>query len=146
MSDHAAHPAENAILIVVGAHLRAEIDDRPIAYALLDHVRERLAPEHDVIVCTDLWYLNNDDLRARPTISVGAPNVNALTAYLGDKLPSVYVVDGRCIVQADFEHAEPAACCWGTNAGQTIAAVDIFVSRFLDEFLRQHALLADAEG
>jgi hypothetical protein len=137
---------EFSVIIVVGAHLDAERDDRPIAYALLDRVRSMIAPDQDATVCTDLWYLNNDDLRARPTISVGPPRVNALAAYLADRLPSVYVVDGRCMVQADFEHDDPAASCWGMQASQTAAAVDVFASRFLEEFLRRHALLADAEG
>ena len=144
--DQAGFEPEHAVIIVVGAHLEAERDDRPIAYALRERVRARLRRGQDVTVCTDVWYLNNGELRARPTISVGPPRVNALTAYLADRLPSVYVVDDRCMVQADFENDEPAASCWGVNARQTIAAVEAFASRFLDEFMRRQSLLADAEG
>ncbi|MBL8759819.1 MAG: hypothetical protein JNL50_00810 [Phycisphaerae bacterium] len=144
--DQAAFEPENAVIIVVGAHLDAEREDRPIAYALRERVRARLSRGRDAAVCTDVWYLNNDNLRALPTISIGPPRVNALAAYLADRLPSVFVVDDRCIVQADFEHDEPAASCWGVGTRQTIAAVEVFASRFLDEFMRRHALLADAEG
>ena len=87
---------DRTLLIVVGAHLRAEMSDRRIAYGL----RDRLLAHVDawdtppaVIVCTDLWYLNHDDLRRCPTISIGAPEVNALTAYLADRLDSVLAVD-----------------------------------------------------
>lgn len=145
-SDLAGFVPENAVIIVVGAHLEAERDDRPIAYALRERVRVRLPRGQDATVCTDVWYLNNDELRDRPTISIGAPRVNALAAYLADRLPSVYVVDDQCMVQADFENDEPAASCWGVNTRQTIAAVDVFASRFLDEFMRRQSLLADAEG
>ena len=147
--DQAGFEPENAVLIVVGAHLEAERDDRPIAYALRERVRARLPKGQDATVCTDVWYLNNEELRARPTIPIGPPRVNALAAYLADRLPSVYVVDDRCIVQADFENDEPAASCWGVNPRQTIAAiaaVEAFASRFLDEFMRRQSLLADAEG
>ena len=144
--DSVGFEPENAVIIVVGAHVEAEREDRPIAYALRERVRARLPRGWDATVCTDVWYLNNDELRGRPTISVGPPRVNALAAYLADRLPSVYVVDDRCMVQADFENDEPAASCWGVNARQTIAAVDVFASRFLDEFMRRQSLLADAEG
>jgi len=86
-------------------------------------------------VCSDLWYLNNEALRSRPTVSVGGPDVNALTAYLADKLPSVLAVEDEYLVQMDPELVDVAACCWGAEAGATLAAVDGFAERYLDEFL-----------
>ena len=107
---------DRTLLIVVGAHLRAEMSDRRIAYGL----RDRLLTHVDawdtppaVIVCTDLWYLNHDDLRRCPTISIGAPEVNALTAYLADRL----------------------ACCWGVDVESTIAAVVAFSDHHLESFI-----------
>ncbi|MBI1190008.1 MAG: hypothetical protein GC200_04920 [Tepidisphaera sp.] len=129
-----------AILIVTGAHLAAETHDRPLAYALREQVlaacdaREMgLAPD-DVIVCSDLWMMNHDDLRALPTICVGAPGVNALAAFLASRVPSVLAVEGVYVVQMQDEPT-PVACCWGRDEGATAAAVEAFVLRHLEAFL-----------
>lgn len=131
----------SALPIVVGGHLRAEVEDRPTAIALRDALIARapvgfpLAP----VVVTDLWYLNSDPLRAQPTISVGRPEVNALSAYLADKLPSVLAIDDRLIVQLDPDLTDPAASCWGTDAASTAEAVHTFLDRWADVFLRAAA-------
>jgi len=133
------------ILIVVGAHLKAELADRPTA----DLLRQRLSAwltKHEpdsnctVALCTDLWYLNVDDLRAQPTISVGSPGVNALTAYLGDKIPSAFTIDNVLCVQLDLDMTDLIACCWGADAHTTLAAVDAFCDRYLDAFMRKATL------
>jgi hypothetical protein len=137
------------VLIVTGAHLSAEVYDRPIAYRLRDKLLAALGasdnvprpPTHDawppdrVVVCSDLWYLNRDQLRELPTISVGGPTVNALSAYLGDKLPSAFAVDGVFVVQADWSSQTPVACCWGIDAEATATAVETFVSRYLKDWI-----------
>lgn len=137
---------QRLLLIVTGAHLRAETHDRPIAYRLRERVVERLnarfGPEkhgrpHPLapVVCSDLWYLNNEPLRTRPTVSIGGPDVNALTAYLADKLPSVLAVEDVFLVQTDPEMVDVVACCWGADAAATLSAADAFAERYLDEFL-----------
>jgi hypothetical protein len=134
---------ERLILIVTGAHLRAEAADRPIAYALGDLIGSLLnrrgiahTPENPrVLVCSDLWYLNNDPLRSRPTISVGPPGTNALSAFLADKLPSAFAIEGVLLVQADPGFGELVASCWGRDTPATAAAVDAFTSRYLDDFM-----------
>jgi hypothetical protein len=131
------------ILIVTGAHLQAEVGDRPVAYGLrqrlLDWMEERgMRTEPGVprvLVCSDLWYLNNDPLRVRPTISIGGPGVNALTAFLADKLPSAFAIEDQLIVQADLDFHDCLACCWGANTGATSAAVQAFCDRYLDAFM-----------
>src|SRR5262245_39039371 len=124
------------ILIVVGAHLTAETQHRPIAYALRERFLSRIAADPEgVVVCSDLWYLNQRELRGMPTVSIGGPDVNALTAYLGSRLPSSLVVDDRLIVQMDLEADAPVAACWGTDAQTTNAAVEAFGERYLDRFL-----------
>ncbi len=157
------NPAD-LLLIVVGAHPRAESADRPIAYWLLDRVRERQAALAGVgggaadvadslvetdgggwgepvtgkrrpLVCSDVWFLNDDSLRQCPVISVGGPRVNALSAYLGDKLPGALVVDGVFMVQLDVEFTERSVCCWGESAEGTCRAVELFCERYLDGFL-----------
>ncbi|MCC7389777.1 MAG: hypothetical protein IT431_13530 [Phycisphaerales bacterium] len=127
--------------IVVGAHLSAEVEDRPIAGALRDALAARLPEGFPFVpvVMTDLWYLNNESLRAQPTISVGRPEVNALAAYLADKLPSVLAIDGRLIVQLDPELTDPAASCWGVDASATAEAVHAFLERWAGVFLRAAA-------
>lgn len=135
---------------MTGAHLKAEAADRPIAYRLRERMVRWLA-EHGsevqggdkspgapvvVVVCSDLWYLNQDALRERPTVSVGGPSVNALSAYLGTRLPSALAVEGVMLVQADLEFVDAVACCWGVDGAATLSAVDAFVERYLDAFMR----------
>lgn len=137
------------VLIVTGAHLAAEVHDRPVAYALRERLLDVLGrengwsnndslsegwPSDRVVVCSDLWYLNRDQLRELPTISIGGPTVNALTAYFGDKLPSAFAVDGVFVVQGDWTTQPPVACCWGTDAAGTVQAVDTFIDRYLVEW------------
>jgi hypothetical protein len=150
---------EPLILIVVGAHLRAEVGDRPIAYGLRERMIEWLdgrfgrdgngeadedeaedggrLPGHPcgVVVCSDVWYLNDAGLRVWPTVSLGGPGVNALSAYLADKLPSVLVVDDVLMVQMDPEMTELTCAVWGVNHDATVAAVDAFVERYLEGFM-----------
>jgi hypothetical protein len=128
------------LVIPPGPPRAAPPHDRPVAYRLREVVRERLGAMRDdrlqPLVCSDVWYLNNEPLRRRPTISVGAPGVNALSAFLADKLPSVFTIDNRLVVQADLEMIDLAACCWGADAPSTRAAVDAFTERYLEDFLR----------
>ena len=77
----------NAVLIVVGAHLRAEEADRPLGYELKRRIEAwrdkhlgQLTVPLGAIVCSDLWYLNDVELQKRPTVCIGGPGVNALTA------------------------------------------------------------------
>jgi hypothetical protein len=134
---------DRLILIVTGAHLLAEASDRPIAYGLRRQMAEWLAehghredPENPrLVVCSDVWYLNNDPLRSRPTISIGGPGVNALSAYLADKLPSAFSVENVMLVQADLDFVEVVALCWGMDAAATAGAVEAFAQRYLDGFM-----------
>ena len=140
IDEHAAPRPEEAVLIVCGAHLRAEWYDRPIAYRLRAALAERGLGS--AIVVSDVWYLNRDELRHRPTVSVGGPEVNALSAYLGARLPSAYVVDGVCVVQFDVDSADAVASCWGAGAEGTLAAVEAFVDRYAGEFVARSGSLA----
>lgn len=89
----------------------------------------------DPVVCSDVWRLNDDSLKDVPSISIGGPGVNALTAYFGDKLASVFVIEDRLIVQADLKYDDMAVCCWGMDHELTISAVEAFMDRYLDGFL-----------
>lgn len=126
----------DSVLVVTGSTLAAEHWDRPTAYrvreALVGAMGEAWAGR--VIVCSDLWYLNHDRLRSRPTVCVGAPEVNALSAYLADKLSSLYVIDDVLLVQGDLE--EGVVSCWGITHDATMRAAAAFVERYLAEFVR----------
>lgn len=146
---------EPLILVVVGAHLRAEVGDRPLAYRVRERIvawlRERFggvaaaAEEEDdddqaglpcrVVVCTDVLYLNDAGLRVWPTVSVGGPGVNALSAFLGDKLASVFVIDDVMMIQMDPTLEEVTAAVWGIDHDATVDAVDAFLERYLDQFM-----------
>jgi hypothetical protein len=124
-------------IIVTGSTLAAELFDRPIAYRLRDRVMGLLPrPRPDaVLVCSDVMYLSTDPVRARPTISIGSPQVSALAAYLAGKLPSLYVIDNVLMVQGDPEFDELLISCWGVTHDSTAAAVDAFAERYLTGFL-----------
>lgn len=153
---------DRLLLIVTGAHLRSEVGDRPMAYALRERIMrwlvERFGPPEtdddippanhpfDPIVCSDVWWLNNDDLRRRPTICIGGPGVNALSAYLADKVPSAFVIENRLLVQVDLDFDDLVACCWGMDHEQTKSAVAAFADKYLDSFLEAAAKASQAES
>ena len=149
--EHAAAHGEidpkSLLLIVVGAHLRAEVDDRPLAYRLHERVLRRQRELRDAgaldgqplepLVCTDLWYLNDDELLGRPVIALGDPATNAATAYLSNRLPTALVVEPAFRVLLDPEFLDVQTCLWGVNPVATASAVDAFIQRYMDEFLIQ---------
>lgn len=139
-------PFDRLLLIVTGAHLRAEVADRPLAYRLQQVVTSWLerrfgpaGPESrrpfEPVVCSDLWYLNHDELRERATICIGGPEINALTAYVADKIPSVLAVKDVLIVQMDPTFHDLIACCWGKDREATTLAVESFIERYMAGFL-----------
>lgn len=141
------------ILIVVGAHLRAEVGDRPLAYKLhnrisawLDKRSEMLGLTIVPMVCCDVWYMNQQALHGRPTISVGGPGVNALSAYFAQKLTAALARDDHLIVQLDAEFVDLRACIWGMDHAQTVRAVDLFVEKYLDGYLRAVATQVEPMG
>lgn len=147
--DRAASPpdmeieTERLLLVVVGAHLRSEIADRPLADRLVRLIRDwqRTSLDDDELamlplVCTDVWFLNDRDLMRQPSIAIGEPGLNAATAYYASRLPKSYVVEERCAVQFDPQFLECSVCLWGVDSRSTEAAFDAFVQRYLDEYLR----------
>lgn len=131
------------MLIVVGAHLRAEVADRPLAYRLRERIHawlERFGTGINVplvpVVCSDIWYMNQEALQQRPTISLGGPGVNALSAYYGQKLPAAVVRENEMVIQLDPEFTDLRVCIWGMNHDLTIAALELFIRKYLDGYLR----------
>ena len=120
------------LLIVTGAHLRAEAGDRPLAYqlqaAIVDWLAEHAAGDDPLVplTCTDVWYLNAEELHARPLISLGGPGVNALAAYLAQRVPPVLTVEDRLFIQMDLEFTDLRVSVWGHNGRSTAAALKLF--------------------
>ena len=132
------------VLVVVGAHHRAEAEHRPIAYMLAGEVDRRVGelgggPPLRALVLSDIWYLNQPSMRARPTLSIGGPEVNALTAWAAGRVPEVFSVKDALAIHADLEWLDLLAAVWGVDAMATMAAAEAFSERYLDDFLRAAA-------
>lgn len=137
---------DRLICIIVGIQLRAELGDRPLAYRIEQEVRTRLEaalgkptegepPRLAPVVLSDVYYLNSDELQARPAISVGGPGMNALSAMLVDKLPTAVAVENTLVIQMDLDMNDKRCAVWGMDHLETVRAVDLFVSKYLDAFV-----------
>lgn len=136
-------PGNSLLLIVTGAHLRAEQCDRPLAYNLLKAIQDQL--HHltqstdwpiEPLVCSDVWYVNHTELHAHPTISIGGPSVNALSAYLYEKLTTALAVEDKLVVQLDVEFGDLRSAVWGVDRQHTAAALDLFNKKYLVGYVR----------
>lgn len=132
------------VVIVVGADLRAETFERPIANALLNSVNAAMSVESEscgrvlpaAVICTDVLYLNSEHLRLCPTLSVGGPELNALSAYLIGRVPPVFAVEGRYAVHADLAGHQLAGCIWGVDSLNTAHAMEVFCEKHLQSFVK----------
>lgn len=130
---------DQMVLVVVGAHLRAELADRPLAYRLSNALIEAINGEGDAdgdaelsaLPCSDIWYLNNEELHDRPTISIGGPGVNALSAYLYERLPTALAIEDQLVVQLDIDFSDLRVALWGIDGERSAAAVSLFEERYL---------------
>ena len=141
-------PTENLdagrlLLIVVGAHLRAEVGDRPLAYRLAEAMRQWIDRQEGVlgiplvpVVCCDIWYLNQETLQRWPTVSLGGPGVNALSAYFAQKLSPALMADDQLVIQLDPEFVDLRVCVWGRDHQRTVQATNHFIDTYLDKYLR----------
>lgn len=132
---------DRLFLIVVGASVEAEVWHRPLAYRLqelIDRWQEQYCDVDivDPLVITDAWYMANSQLHRRPCVAIGPPNLNALTAYLSDKIPAVFGVEQRLVVQADPTFTHQHICLWGSGAAATAEALDAFADRYLEDLLK----------
>lgn len=139
---------EQLLPIVVGAHVRSELADRPLAERLARHIRairrrDDLSRDEGLfpIVVTDIWYLNTPDLLLQPAVVIGEPALNAASAHWSGRLPKAFVVDGSHQVLLDLEGPDRVACMWGMGAAGTEAATDRFEQRYLEPWLESVAAL-----
>ena len=131
---------EDSILIVTGSNLRAEQGDRPLAYQLKNTINEILAQwgyDSEVLVLSDLWYLHSELLHSLPLISIGGPTVNAVSAHLSQRLPTVLIAQNTLIIQMDPSIDDLRASVWGVHHETTVNALELFVKRgYLDRLLK----------
>ena len=144
----ASYPVETLLPVVIGAHLMAEIADRPLGDRVARHIRairrmqdlgsdEGLLP----VVLSDIWYLNDADLMLQPAVVIGEPGVNAATAHWATRIPKAFVVDESHQVLMDLEGPDRVACMWGVDAAKTEAATDHFEMRYLQVWLESVAAI-----
>ena len=138
---------DRLIWIVTGIQLNAELGDRALAYKIEQEIKSRLdallgaavkgePPRLVPVVVSDVYYLNSDDAQAGPTISVGGPGVNALSAALADQLPTPVTIEGTLVVQMDLEMEDPRCAVWGMNHLDTVRAVELFIAKgYLETFV-----------
>lgn len=139
------HPDEvvnvdNIMPIVVGAHLRAELGDRRRGYYLGEAIvawmeKNKIAGPPWPLVCSDMWYLNHVELRTRPTICIGQPELNAATAALSTNLDTVLLADDAYRIQCDQEYVDLKCCMWGIDDAHTNQCVEQFIKNILPHFL-----------
>ena len=131
---------DRLIAIVTGIQLRAELGDRPLAYRVEQAVRERVEaalgkpgagelPRLSPVVVSDVYYLNDEAIRARPTISVGGPGVNAVSAMLVNKIPTALAIENTLVIQMDVEMRDARCAVWGMNHLDTVRAVEAFLAK-----------------
>jgi hypothetical protein len=130
---------DETVLIVTGSDLPAEMNDRPIAYALKAEIDRRAGdvPFRGAVVVSDRWYAENRIFHLCATIAVGGPGVNALAASLVEQLPALMQRDDRVFVQGEWDGDEKRISCWGIDRVATAQAVEAFLREgHCDRFLK----------
>ena len=133
------------LFLVVGSHPNAERDDRPTVYRLqteIDRAIKELATQDGGAslqmrsqILTDLWFMNDASLVARPAIALGTASTNAAVAHFALQLPQAMVVDGGFEVLLDRTAGDYRVCLRGIDAKSTADVVDVFVEKFLAEWI-----------
>ena len=138
---------DRLIWIVTGVQLTAELGDRPLAYRVEQAIRGHLAslldppPEGEPpalapAVISDVYYLNHDAAQSRPTISIGGPGVNAVSAAWANDLPTIVAIEDALVVQMDLEMNDRRCAVWGMDHVDTVRAVELFINKgYLETFV-----------
>jgi hypothetical protein len=133
---------QQTILIVVGSDVKPEEKDRPIAYKLKANIEQ--SPKYGslafrkCIVISDALFDSDKIIQLCPTISIGGPGVNALSALLAEKLPIYLKKDDRYFIQFDETPQNNRISLWGMDQQSTEEAVNCFISEgLLDKYLNK---------
>ncbi len=130
------------ILIVVGAGIKPEQKDRPLAYWLQKQIDKtggfERTPFSKSIVITDALFRSDKIIQACPTISIGGPGVNRVTAELVNELPIYISEDYRYYIQCDDKPGKNRVLIWGMDQETSSGALNVFIeSGLLDDFLKK---------
>ena len=130
---------ENGLLIITGSNLHAEQADRPLAYKLKQTIEDMYQDnelEIQVVVMSDIWYLNGEALHRLPMISIGCTGDNAVSACLFKDMASALVVDDVLMIQMELTlHMIIMNSC------QPVMRMQIHVRQFLVTGKRQLKIL-----
>ncbi len=129
---------DETVVLVTGSSLTAEERDRPLAYRLKSEIDRRGSGHayRRAVVVADVWYLQNRIFHLNPTIAIGGPGANGVSQQFAETLPTVYSLEERVFVQAEFEGELKRAALWGVDASLTSTAVDVFMTQgYLDDLL-----------
>ena len=139
------HPDEtvnvdHVLPIVIGSHLRAELGDRKHGYYLGEAIvswmeKQQIPGPPWPLVCSDMWYLNQTELRIRPTICIGQPELNAATAAMSPSLETVHFEENAYRIQCDPEYVDLKCCMWGIDDTHTNQCLEQFIKNVLPHFL-----------
>ena len=130
------------ILIVVGSDINPEEKDRPIAYYLQRLIEQMplygSLPFRKCIVISDSLFESDKIIQICPTISIGGPGVNVLTARLVEKTPVYFTENDRYFIQYDETASNNFVCLWGMDQQSTREAVDKFINDgLLEKFIKK---------
>ncbi len=126
------------VAVVVAAELDGDAPDRRSAVRLKGEIDRRGAghPYRRAVLVRDLAWFETPLFHAAPTIAIGGPGVNGVSARFGQELPTVWTAEDRSLIQAEFRESVPRVTLWGMDAAATGDAVEAFINRgWLDEFL-----------
>jgi hypothetical protein len=62
--------------------------------------------------------------------------MNALSAAWAKELQTIVAIENTLVIQMDLEMSDPRCAVWGMNHLDTVRAVDLFVSKYLDVFVK----------
>lgn len=123
--------------VVIGSMPAAQHGDLAAAQRVADAVDRALAARGSAArarIIGDAQRLGDRGSAHGPCVCIGHPEVNALAAFLLDRVPPAMVIDGELAVQFDAEAPEAVALCWGVSHEATARAAGVFIERFLESF------------
>ena len=126
---------DETVLIVTGSEIDAEMNDRPVAYELKGEIDRRGGGRsfRRAVVVSDHWYAQNRIFHLCPTVAIGGPGVNRLSAALVNELPTILQRGERVFIQGDWDGEAKRASLWGADRAATAEAVERFVGDGLCE-------------
>lgn len=135
--------AAHWVLIVTGSHLRAEMADRPLAYELQQKIEAWAARQGEAlqipvvpVVCSDVWYLHQEELQKLPTIAIGGPGVNVLSADFAQGIPAEVLQENRIFMQLDPDFVDLRVCLWGIDHEHTAECMKLFDETYLEDYMK----------